>query len=129
MGDRGAWVFSALDGYLADATTYFGAIVGRYGNRIANGSFKIDGHEYNVPQERQWAIAATRHATMGFLISWCAAELHAVAEGVEMTLVSSAMATWVFIRGTLTARMYATRCTINALRIDYSADDWISWRP
>jgi len=40
--------YSALDGYLADATTYFGAIVGRYGNRIANGSFKIDGKEYIV---------------------------------------------------------------------------------
>src|SRR5271170_4634371 len=41
--------YSALDGYLADPSTYFGAIVGRYGNRIANGSFKIDGKEYHVP--------------------------------------------------------------------------------
>ena len=36
--------YSALDGYLADKTTYFGAIVGRYGNRIALGKFSIDGH-------------------------------------------------------------------------------------
>ena len=50
MGRCGAGLFSAVDGYLADATTYFGSIVGRYGNRIANGSFKIDGHEYNVPK-------------------------------------------------------------------------------
>src|ERR1700732_4542094 len=41
--------YSALDGYLADKSTYFGAVVGRYGNRIANGSFKIDGVEYHVP--------------------------------------------------------------------------------
>ncbi len=41
--------YSALDGYLEDKTTYFGAIVGRYGNRIALGKFSIDGHQYQVP--------------------------------------------------------------------------------
>ncbi len=41
--------YSALDGYLDDGKTYFGAIVGRYGNRIAFGKFSIDGHQYQVP--------------------------------------------------------------------------------
>src|SRR3984885_15374018 len=41
--------YSGLDGYLADKTTYFGAIVGRYGNRIAHGKFSIGGHQYQVP--------------------------------------------------------------------------------
>src|SRR3981081_2364699 len=35
--------YSAFDGYLADSSTYFGAIVGRYGDRIAGGKFSIDG--------------------------------------------------------------------------------------
>ena len=34
--------FDDLDGYLT-RSRYFGAVVGRYGNRIANGRFTLDG--------------------------------------------------------------------------------------
>jgi len=37
--------YDALEGYLR-ASTYFGAIVGRYGNRIAKGRFTLDGQTY-----------------------------------------------------------------------------------
>ncbi|HOW31149.1 MAG TPA: aldose epimerase family protein [Bacteroidales bacterium] len=40
--------YDSLSGYLAK-TPYFGAIVGRYGNRIAKGAFKIDGNEFHLP--------------------------------------------------------------------------------
>src|SRR6201994_2037295 len=56
--------FSSLDDYVADFTqgatgkpfplaggsgdTYFGAIIGRYANRIANAGFTLDGHPYNL---------------------------------------------------------------------------------
>ncbi len=39
--------FDSLSGYLAHPP-YFGAVVGRYGNRIAKGKFKIDGTQYTL---------------------------------------------------------------------------------
>ena len=39
--------FDALDGYLTEHP-YFGAIVGRYGNRIAKGQFTLDGRTYSL---------------------------------------------------------------------------------
>ncbi|MFN2567712.1 MAG: aldose epimerase family protein [Gemmatimonadaceae bacterium] len=39
--------FDTLDGYLGDSP-YFGAIVGRYGNRIAGGCFTLDGTTYQL---------------------------------------------------------------------------------
>ena len=41
--------YDSLSGYLK-TTPYFGAIVGRYGNRIANGKFTLDETDYQVAQ-------------------------------------------------------------------------------
>ena len=42
--------FNDLESYLADTNPYFGAIVGRYANRIAGGRFTLDGETYTLPQ-------------------------------------------------------------------------------
>ncbi len=39
--------YDSLRGYI-DGTAYFGAIVGRYGNRIGRGRFSLDGKEYQL---------------------------------------------------------------------------------
>ena len=39
--------FDSLDGYLSDHP-FFGAIIGRYGNRIAKGQFTLSGHTYKL---------------------------------------------------------------------------------
>lgn len=40
--------FENIDGYLNANEPYFGAAIGRYGNRIAAGKFKLNGNEYNL---------------------------------------------------------------------------------
>lgn len=40
--------FNSLQEYLQEGVPYFGAIVGRYGNRIAEGAFMLDGETYNL---------------------------------------------------------------------------------
>jgi aldose 1-epimerase len=104
--------YSALDGYLDDKSTYFGAVVGRYGNRIAFGKFSIDGKQYQVPTNDH--ANALHGGTVGFdQMVW---QGHAIADGVEMTLVSKDGDQG--FPGTLTVHV---RYTVHpgSLRIDY----------
>src|SRR6202044_962964 len=104
--------YSALDGNVADKSTYFGAIVGRYGNRIAFGKFSIDGHQYQIPTNNN---ANSLHGgTVGFdRLVW---QGEPITDGVEMTLVSKDGDQG--FPGTLTVHV---RYTVHhgALRIDY----------
>jgi aldose 1-epimerase len=76
--------YSAFDGYLADKSTYFGSIVGRYGNRIAHGKFSLDGHTYQVPVNNNGN--SLHGGIVGFdQLVWQGRQ---IADGVEMTLVS-----------------------------------------
>ena len=42
--------YNNLDDYMKSGEPYFGAAIGRYGNRIANGKFTLDGVEYKLEQ-------------------------------------------------------------------------------
>jgi aldose 1-epimerase len=106
--------YNSVADYAADKKTYFGAIVGRYGNRIAHGSFKLDGKTYQIPKNDH-GINSLHGGTVGFdQLVW---QGRAIPDGVEMTLVSKEGDQG--FPGTLTAHV---RYTLhhNALRIDYS---------
>src|SRR6201996_7362876 len=106
--------YNSLDGYLADKSTYFGAIVGRYGNRIAFGKFSLDGHQYQIPTNN--GANSLHGGTVGFdRMVW---QARAIPDGVEMTLVSKDGDQG--YPGTLTVHV---RYTVHhgALRIDYSS--------
>ena len=70
--------------YEKDTSTYFGSIVGRYGNRIAKGTFSIDGKTYHIPLNNNGN--ALHGGPEGFSTKvWLGKE---IPDGVEMTLVS-----------------------------------------
>ncbi|TFV77685.1 galactose mutarotase [Blastococcus sp. CT_GayMR19] len=41
--------FEDLAGYVSDDDPYFGSLIGRYGNRIAGGTFELDGETHELP--------------------------------------------------------------------------------
>ncbi|MGI4853570.1 MAG: aldose epimerase family protein [Janthinobacterium lividum] len=105
--------FSDIAGYESDEP-YFGAVVGRYGNRIAKGEFSIDGHEYHVPVNNNGQ--SLHGGLVGFdKLVWTA---KMVSNGLELTLVSPDGDQG--YPGKLTAHV---RYTLHghSLRLDYSA--------
>lgn len=77
--------YSALDSYVADQSSYLGAVVGRYANRIASGRFSIGNHSYQAATNNH---GNTLHGgTSGFdRRVWSA---HQFSSGVEMALESA----------------------------------------
>ncbi|HEX3684906.1 MAG TPA: aldose epimerase family protein [Bryobacteraceae bacterium] len=80
--------FDSLDGYTSKSNTgYFGAIIGRYANRLAHGAFTLDGQQYHIPKNEG---ANTLHGgNRGFdKRVWDAKEIHSGAPEVELHYLS-----------------------------------------
>jgi aldose 1-epimerase len=108
--------YDSVGGYVAEGTTktYFGAIVGRYGNRIRAGKFSVDGKGYQVPPNNNGnALHGGPHGFDDRM--WTGA---IIPDGVEMSLVSKDGD--MGFPGTLTVHVRYTLVG-SALHINYDA--------
>jgi aldose 1-epimerase len=116
--------FASLQAYLADprpggsGRPHFGALIGRFANRIAGGAFTLDGERFELPRNNG---PNTLHGGPGAWDTqvWTAAERDTPqGPAVELTLTDQAGANG--FPGTVEARVLYTLLR-GALRIDYAA--------
>ncbi|MBF6333120.1 aldose epimerase family protein [Nocardia transvalensis] len=127
--DRGGRVdnvvlgFPTLDGYLAsntfDSKPYFGAIAGRYANRIAKGTFSLDGVEYHVPVNNNGN--SLHGGTSGFDQKVWQATPQSGADTAGLRLQYVSPAGEMGYPGSLTTTVTYTLDRDNRLTIDYGA--------
>jgi aldose 1-epimerase len=107
--------FDSYDGYVK-ANSYFGAICGRYANRIGEGKFKLNGVDYQLARNRNGHHL--HGGVEGFNRKiWAAKKVGPLA--VELTYVSPDGEE--NYPGKLTAKVTYTLTDDNGLRIDYEA--------
>jgi aldose 1-epimerase len=114
--------FANLDGYLNNtgpAKTYFGAIVGRYANRIARGTFSLNGIEYHAPINNNGN--SLHGGTAGFDAMVWQASPQSGSDSVGLKLQYVSPAGEMGYPGTLSTAVTYTLDQKNELRIDYHA--------
>jgi aldose 1-epimerase len=112
--------FDSMEGYLSPAYTksgpYFGAAIGRYGNRIAKGKFTLDGQEYTLATNN--GANHLHGGKVGFdKVLWTAEE--AGDNALKFSYVSKDGEEG--YPGTLTTTVTYTLTDDNELKIDYEA--------
>jgi aldose 1-epimerase len=110
--------YDSLDGYLNDKA-YLGAVIGRYGNRIAQGKFALDGVTYTLARNN--GENSLHGGTKGFNKAvWGAREV-ATKDGpsVELTYLSKDGEEG--YPGNLSVKVVYTLTDGNELKIEYSA--------
>jgi len=110
--------FDSVDGYVNN-TSYLGALIGRYGNRIGHAEFKLDGKTYTLAKNNG---ENTLHGgTKGFNKAvWTAKEIPAKdGQALELTYLSKDGEEG--FPGNLHVRVIYTLTDENALKIDYFA--------
>jgi aldose 1-epimerase len=116
--------FNNVDGYLSPAylksNPYFGALIGRYGNRIARGKFTLDGATYtlatnNVPNH-------LHGGNKGFdKVVWTAARADVGPDGPQLTLTYMSKDGEEGYPGNLSVTAIYTITEDNALEVQFTA--------
>ncbi len=110
--------YDSLDGYVNDKG-YFGAIVGRYGNRIGHAQFSIDGKTYTLARNN--GENSLHGGIKGFNKAvWAAKELP-VKNGQSLELTYLSKDGEEGFPGNLHVRVVYTLTDSNELKIEYSA--------
>jgi len=110
--------YDSLDGYVNDAA-YFGAVIGRYGNRIALGKFTLDGATYTLARNN--GENSLHGGIKGFNKAvWQAREV-AAKDGPSVELTHTSKDGEEGYPGNLSVKVVYTLTDRNELKIDYSA--------
>lgn len=111
--------FNDLESYLTKNNPYFGAVIGRYGNRIAKGRFKLNGVEYKLAVNN-----GENHLHGGIKgfdkVIWTGREMNTKA-GPAVVLTYLSKDGEEGYPGNLRVRVVYTLTNKNELKIDYSA--------
>jgi len=108
---------NTLEDYLK-GTPFFGALVGRYGNRIANGEFTLEGKKYTL--EKNNGVNALHGGKKGFdKVLWTAVPVDGEEPQLKLSYTSKDMEEG--YPGNLKVQVTYTLQKDNSLKIDYSA--------
>jgi aldose 1-epimerase len=111
--------FDSIDGYLKDSP-YFGALIGRYGNRIAHGRFKLGGRTYELARNN--GPNALHGGGVGFdKVVWTVESATVTPEGPRLALTYRSADGEEGYPGALTVQAVYTLTHDNALELKYTA--------
>jgi aldose 1-epimerase len=115
--------FDNVGGYLSPefkkSNPYFGALIGRYGNRIKGGQFSLDGQAYTLAKNN--GPNSLHGGNQGFNQKVWTAKPGTSADGQTLTLTYLSKDGEEGYPGNLTVTVVYTLTAANALKIDYTA--------
>jgi aldose 1-epimerase len=101
-------------------TAYFGAMIGRYGNRIAHGQFTLDGRKYTLATNN--GPNSLHGGLVGFdKVPWQVEKAAVGAQGPQLTLTYLSRDGEEGYPGNLQVKAVYTLGEDNSLRLDYTA--------
>ncbi len=111
--------YDTLNGYLTNSP-YFGALIGRYGNRIAKGHFTLDGKTYTLATNN--GPNSLHGGIKGFdKVVWHVVRAENTRKGAQLELSYTSPDGEEGYPGTLTVTALYTVTSDNELRLDYTA--------